>query len=202
MAISPVNPPVAPPPASGNQTPVRGEGMQVFREIVTAAIAIAILSVSIWMLADTYLASRIPIESAKTDEKQNAAEIKAKTEAYNRQKDVLLYALALLGTVTGYYLGRVPAEQRAQQAQQTANTAQNQLASATNAAVQATATAAQATQEKEKIKSDAKATLGRVLPLVAGAQQEVKTLGTTAAPQAADLARAQREIEELLQRLG
>ncbi len=173
----------------------------MFREIVAAVIAIAILSLSIWMLADTYLASRIPIESSKTDEKQNAAEIKAKTETYNRQKDVLLYALALLGTVTGYYLGRVPAEQRAQQAQQTANTAQNQLVSTTNAAVQATATAAQATQEKEKVKSDAKATLGRILPLVAGAQQQAKTLGATAAPQSADLAGAQREIEKFLERL-
>jgi hypothetical protein len=49
------------------------------------------------------------------------------TEAYNRQKDIMLYALALLGTVTGYYLGRVPAEINAKRAENAAVTAQGQL---------------------------------------------------------------------------
>lgn len=37
----------------------------------------------------------------------------AMVEAYQRQKDILLIAIGLLGTVTGYYLGRVPAERTA-----------------------------------------------------------------------------------------
>lgn len=201
MANPAVQPVVNPVPAGADQGS-KGERMQAFREIVGAAISLAIVVVSLGMMVDTYHSSRVPIESAKTDEKQNAAEIKAKSEAYGRQKDLLLYALALLGTVTGYYLGRVPAEQRAQQAQQTANNAQGQVASANNAAAQANSTATQAIQEKEKVKKDTKETLSQVLPLVSSTQQHVKTLGVTAVPQSVDLARAQHEIEQLLQRLG
>lgn len=54
--------------------------------------------------------------------------------------------------MTGYYLGRVPAEPHAQQAQQTANTSQRQLANtqvqlggATTAATQAAANLTRAT---------------------------------------------------------
>jgi len=67
---------------------------------------------------------------------------------------------------------------------------------------QANTTATQAIQEKEKVKKDAKETLNEVLPLVTGSQQQVKTLGAAATPQVVDLARAQREIEQLLHRLG
>lgn len=57
------------------------------------------------MFLDTYRVGKIAIESTKADERQNAAELKAMFEAYSRQKDLLLYALALLGTGTGYYPG-------------------------------------------------------------------------------------------------
>jgi len=47
-------------------------------------------------------------------------------DAYSRMKDVLLYVLGFLGTVTGYYLGRIPAEKQADKALQSAAVAQNQ----------------------------------------------------------------------------
>jgi len=68
---------------------------QTLREIITALLSLAIATISLWMLVDTYLSGR---------------QVGPANEAYGRQKDLLLYSLALLGTVTGYYLGRVPAE--------------------------------------------------------------------------------------------
>lgn len=147
----------APTPAASSPSPApaastTGDRVQIFRELVTALISIAILWVSVWMMVNTYRAGSQEMLSQKSDEKQNAAEVKAMADGFGRQKDLLLYALALLGTVTGYYLGRVPAELRAQQAQQTANTSQHQLAntqvqlgSATSAATQAAANLTRAT---------------------------------------------------------
>jgi len=86
---------------------------QVLRESVTALLSVAIAAVALWMLVDTYLTGRGPSPV---------------NEAYARQKDLLLYALALLGTVTGYYLGRVPAELHAQNAEREAKQAQEEQA--------------------------------------------------------------------------
>jgi hypothetical protein len=49
------------------------------------------------MLGDTYL----------------TAKASAKSTDFATQKDILLLALGFLGTVTGYYLGRTPAERHA-----------------------------------------------------------------------------------------
>ena len=127
----------------------------------------AIAHFSLWMLYATYVSGRVPMQSGLTDEKLNAAELKAKSEAYGRQKDLLLHVLSLLGTVTGYYLGRVPAEQRAQQAQQSANVAQGQLASANEAVVKASSASLQATQKMEHQRKETVGALSRVLPLLA-----------------------------------
>jgi len=42
-------------------------------------------------------------------------------DLYGREKDVLQFVLPILGTVLGYYFGRVPAERRAESAEQTAS---------------------------------------------------------------------------------
>jgi hypothetical protein len=84
---------------------------QVLRESITALLSLAIAAVALWMLVDTYVTGRGPA---------------LVNEAYARQKDLLLYALALLGTVTGYYLGRVPAELHAQNAEREAKQAQDE----------------------------------------------------------------------------
>jgi hypothetical protein len=185
--------------------PAHGEGVQVFREIVSAIVALAILTSSTWMLVDTFRSGRLPFESAKTDKVLHDDEVKAQSEAYGRQKDLLLYALALLGTVTGYYLGRVPAEQRAQQAQQTANTAQTQLSSANNAVIKAAGDAVEATKEGESAKRQrdaAKATLTNIQTRVlAIAPPAAKVL--SASPLSAEqktLADIQRDIDDFLSR--
>jgi hypothetical protein len=95
--------------------------LQWFREGVGAIISLVILAVAAVMLYGTHnYAKNLP---ASTE----PAVVQTHKDAYERQKDVMLYAIALLGTVTGYYLGRVPAELHAQQAQKSAHTAQAQL---------------------------------------------------------------------------
>jgi hypothetical protein len=184
--------------------PAHGEGVQVFREIVTALVALAILSSSLWMLADTFRSGRLTFESAKTDKALHDEEVKAKNEAYGRQKDLLLYGLALLGTVTGYYLGRVPAEQRAQQAQQAANTAQTQLSSANNAVIKAAGDAVEATKEGESAKRQrdaAKATLTNIQTKVLAIAPAAKVLSASSlSAEQNTLAEIQRDIADFLMR--
>lgn len=184
--------------------PVRGEGTQVFREIVTAVVALTILVSCTWMLVDTYRCGKVAFESAKTDKGLHDEEVKAKSDAYGRQKDLLLYGLALLGTVTGYYLGRVPAEQRAQQAQQAANTAQTQLTSANNTAIKAAGDAVEATKEAESAKRQrdaAKTTLTNIQTKVSAVAPAAKVLSSSplSAEQRA-LAEIQRDIDDFLSR--
>lgn len=114
------------------QVPVDSGRAQVGRECMAAMISGVILFVSMWAFVSTFSAGREPF--ATTD---------ARKEAYERQKDLLVIAVGLLGTVTGYYLGRVPAELRAQ-------SAQNLLSGATTAATQAT-------RDKEQVRAEARA---------------------------------------------
>lgn len=110
------------PPSLPAQTAAEREGsswLQWFREIITGVISLTILIVAAITIYGTWSAGGAVSE----DEKKSAAQ----KEAYDRQKDIMLYAVALLGTVTGYYLGRVPAELHAQQAQKSATEAQEQL---------------------------------------------------------------------------
>ena len=115
---APSDPTPAPAPAPDKA----GTVIQGLHETMTTVISLVILVVAVVMLLRTFEYAR----SGGKDPTKAAAE----KEAYDRQKDVMLYALALLGTVTGYYLGRVPAERRAQQAQETVATTQGQLRTA------------------------------------------------------------------------
>jgi hypothetical protein len=174
-----------------------GDGVQIFRELVTAVISTTILGVSVWMMVNTYRFGSQEMLSQKSDEKQNVAEVKAMADAFGRQKDLLLYALALLGTVTGYYLGRVPAELRAQQAQQTANTSQRQLA---NTQVQLGSATTAATHAATNL-TRATATLGSVRATLAAATAQSKGESRRTLPDAAETSEqraifdAQKELD-------
>ena len=93
--------------------------LNCIRELLAAAISIVILVLAALTIYGTW-------KTASIVESDAAASAKRK-DAYDRQKDIMLYAVALLGTVTGYYLGRIPAELHAQQAQHAATDAQAQL---------------------------------------------------------------------------
>jgi hypothetical protein len=80
---------------------------QIVRETVTALLALAIAFVALWLLYDVH-------GVLKTGKPDN----------YDQHKEVLLLALGLLGTVIGYYFGRVPAERHADTARDAAKAAQ------------------------------------------------------------------------------
>jgi hypothetical protein len=87
-------------------------------------------------------------------------------DSFDRQKDLLLLAIALLGTVTGYYFGRVPAELRASQANQSAvvannaaNVASSSAAVANQNSVMIREQARQTLRELERVKRDVRETL-------------------------------------------
>src|SRR5262249_6697470 len=131
-------------------------------------------------------------------------------------------ALALLGTVTGYYLGRVPAELHAQQAQRAANTAQQQLQSTQSQLTDTAGSAAQAATQlsvaqtqKEKAErkvQDAKTalasvsqTMGQKLADADVTKKATLMAGRSSPPDDAsleDMRRAKDEIDRLLQQMG
>jgi hypothetical protein len=77
---------------------------------MAVVISMTILGLAAWTIGQTFLAARGD-----------------SVDAYNRQKDIMLYVVSLFGTVTGYYLGRVPAEANARRADTAARAAQQQL---------------------------------------------------------------------------
>jgi hypothetical protein len=89
-------------PSQPTRTP---DFSQNAREIVTGVISVGIAGLALWMLGDTYVSSKATI---------------FQDTVFSRQKDILLLGLTLLGTVTGYYLGRVPAEKHADAARDAA----------------------------------------------------------------------------------
>jgi uncharacterized membrane protein YjgN (DUF898 family) len=87
------------------------------REIVAAVIGLSILVATLYMLVRTFNFSAYSFGD------EASASARAMLAAYARQKEMVLYGLSLLGTVTGYYLGRVPAERAAERAYGEAETA-------------------------------------------------------------------------------
>ena len=108
-----------------------GVPLQWFREGVAGLISVVILVIAAVMLYGTYNYAR------QTPDNADPTVAATRKDSYERQKDIMLYALALLGTVTGYYLGRVPAELHAQQAQKSANTAEKEKVATKTKAISA-----------------------------------------------------------------
>jgi hypothetical protein len=136
-------------------------------------------------------------------------------ETYNRQKDVLLFTLPFLGTVTGYYLGRVPAEQRAQQASQSAQQAQQQLSGVQTRLVRATTQAADsqrqaahAVEEQQRLRTQVRSTLKSVQESLRSALAAppalANSIGAEIVPPATStdhLRDAKVQVEQLLRQL-
>lgn len=142
--------------------------LQWFRELVTALIAIVIL----WLAGATLYGTWSAASHVETDKEKSAAQ----KDAYERQKDVMLYTLALLGTVTGYYLGRVPAEMHAQQAQRAATSAQQQLQATQNKLTDAAGTAATASDRAavaEKAKQEVQRKADEARSAIENAQKKM-----------------------------
>jgi hypothetical protein len=103
-------------------------GLAWLREVTTTVIAGVVVLVALTMLWRTF--------SAAPD--------------FAQKKDVMLYGLTILGTVVGYYFGRVPAERRAETSERKATEAQDTAGKATTAAAEAQREAQQAAQAKDQ----------------------------------------------------
>lgn len=131
------------------------DGLQWLREGMAVVISVVILVLAAVTISETFVSAgssaKFPPEA---DEKTRQYQI----DAYNRQKDIMLYVVSLFGTVTGYYLGRVPAEANARRAERAADSAQHQLSHtqdrlADSAAAASTASAqlSQTREEKARV---------------------------------------------------
>lgn len=110
------------PPAP---VPSRSSIALQLREAIAALLALAIAGSALWMLVDTYATVRQPIvvDEGVLDESRRPfyeARDRARLEQRGAQKDLVLVAMGLLGSVLGYYFGRVPAEHRAERAESAA----------------------------------------------------------------------------------
>ena len=119
--------PAAPSPLVFPPTP-QDSRLVVLREVTTTVIAMVILAVSIYMMLKTFAGAGGNFE---------------------QMKDIMLYALPILGTVMGYYFGRVPAERRAEASEKESQQAQ---VTAQNATAQALQTQQQAEQKTQQVK--------------------------------------------------
>jgi hypothetical protein len=142
-----------PPPKSDDGPAWVNATARLVRDLMPAIIGLVILSLSTWMLCDIYGATRFPPG-------QTAEQARAELDAYNRRKDVLVMVLAVFGTVTGYYLGRVPAEwaadkaqKQADKAQDQANKAQDKASDAAQKAADAGAAAAETSRRADELRS-------------------------------------------------
>lgn len=159
---------------------------QVGREAIAALLSGAILVTTTWAFMRTF-------ESGSLIFAGDSA--LAAREAYERQKDLLMLALGLLGTVTGYYLGRVPAELRAGVAQSAAERARAELASANNLLTQAATTATAATQDRERIRREAR----EAADVAMRALKEPSAIADAA--RSTEVLDARRSLSEFLRRL-
>lgn len=168
------DPPAADPPSR------QPSCTSVLRESITAALAAAIAAIALWMLIDTYQTAGRPF----TGENGEALRL-----AFERQKDIMQFGLALLGAVTGYCLGRVPAELRAESAQKAGAQAQAAAQAAQTEIVDARMEAAEATRGRELLKKEADELAAAVKPLVATLTLHGKSVSPPAsvASQAEDL---------------
>lgn len=165
------------------------------REIMASGIAVVIVALTVWMLFKVF------VLGGKAD---------ADPEAYARQKDIMLYGLTLLGTILGYYFGRVPAERRAEQAEEVAGNAQTAAAQAGEAAGEAQRQAREEAAKKEAAEAkvaDARSTVERIrneLPAAPRKPAGTRGGGGRGAPAEApdSAAGARSELEALLRRLG
>jgi hypothetical protein len=108
-----------------------------------------------------------------------------------------MLAWALLGTVTGYYFGRVPAELRAQKAEESATTAHSQLG---GAHAQAAAAGAEVRTVKAKA-SDLLEAAKRVRDELAAAGPDTRTsLMPGVSPPTEALDRTLRYLDDAIRR--
>jgi hypothetical protein len=168
--------------------------LQVLREGIAVVISVVVLGLAAWTIGQTFLAARGD-----------------NVDAYNREKDIMLYVVSLFGTVTGYYLGRVPAEVNARRADTAARAAQQQLSesqeklgSATAEATTARGAEARASKRLGKTTTELRNVSEAIGRLHRAPQAPAGTFGIRGEDETSDagLVEAKRRIDALLAQLA
>lgn len=216
-ATPPPTPPFKPSTPPGTVVPSSSVGLtrpaptktrseNRLREVVAALLAAAIAVIALGMLVGTYAAARevVTVTEKDFDNKPLYAENeRLRLESRASQKDIMLVAIGLFGSVLGYYFGRVPAERRAEVAETAASTSQ---ATASDAVLGTAKAQAQARDESirrsaaERKVWDAKRTLAHILANEGPPQPPRNTLSETA-PEPSFGDTSQR-LRDLMDRLG
>ncbi|SRR5258708_5406305 len=202
------------------------------KEGIAAIVSLVILAVTAYMLWGTFASanSRIQIDAKEITDHKIVYDARRELEkdSFARQKDALQLGLSLLGAVLGFYLGRAPAERRAEQAEKTADAAQSNLGKAVDTAATAQGQAAASEQKAaaaqgqaslaqtkataaeqmrahaEQKVEDAKAVVAETKQLLASqvADPQRRTLGAGDLTKVDPLAQASKMLDDLHKRLS
>ncbi len=209
------SPPAAPTPpdpgASGTkpeQASDKAPHITWLKEIITALLGLGIAAIALWMLVGTYAtASERPEVTAGDLENRPLydARERVRLEQTSGQKDVMLVAIGLFGSVIGYYFGRVPAERRADRAESAASEAQ---ATVTEAVTNATVAGERASEEKQlrqtaegKVEDARRATVSILRKLQTTAEPRELSRSVGPAGPGPEVTEASAELRSLLDRL-
>ncbi len=185
-------------------------GASKWRDATTTIIAILIVIVALYLIIAAFWRSdEVLALDSSTVENQALyqAQLDQQQNARDQRKDILLIAVGILGTVTGYYFGRTPAERRAEGAERHAKRATEESRAATRQAGQASERADEQRRGRDQAQQrlhEAKRGIKRIAErLDPAAQQARATLGTGGppSPAAADLLEARTELEALAESL-
>ncbi len=178
------------------------------KEIITALLGLGIAAIALWMLVGTYVTATERPEVTADDLENRPlydAREKARLEQKSGQKDVMLVAIGLFGSVIGYYFGRVPAERRADRAESAASEAQ---ATVTEAVTNATVAGERASEEKQlrqaaegKVEDARRATVSILRKLQTTAEPRELSRSGGAADSGPEVIEASAELRSLLDRL-
>jgi hypothetical protein len=164
------------------------------RELATVLIALAIVGASLYILVAAFRG--VESRSVSAGDVENADLIQAQAEAdedaYKRQTELLSVALGVLGVVTGYFFGRVPAEGRARAAE----THASQLTSHAYAQAANAERARQSLNESNARVDDARRSLSTVR-----SRLESEPMRTLVASDNVELATVKAELDALERRL-
>ncbi len=178
------------------------------KEMITAFLGLAIAAVALWMLIGTYQTASERPEVTADDLEDRAlydAREKVRLEQKSGQKDVMLVAIGLFGSVIGYYFGRVPAERRADRAESAAAEAQATVGDAVTSATVAEQRASAEQQLRQaaegKVEDARRATTSILRKLETAAQPREMARDLRAAGPAPEVSEASDELRSLLDRL-
>jgi len=183
-----------------------GDDGSKLRDRTTTLIAILIVIVTLYLLiAAFWRGSETLALDASTVENDSLyqAQLEQQNEARDQRKSILLVAVGILGTVTGYYFGRTPAEKRAERAERNAQRVATESGAVHREVGQARERAAEDRQNREHADQrlkEAKRGIKRISDRLSPVSQQARATlggGGTPAPAAAELLEAKTELDAL-----